>query len=229
MPETSSPLRLVVFDLDGTIVDSLAHIARAVRETAETLKVPSPAPDAIPRVIGLSLDIAIARLFPAHGSDFHAEADRVYRQIFAHWRSQPGHVEPLFDGTHAALDSLEKAGFLLGIATGKARRGVDFLLDYHGLNGRFVTIQTPDIAPGKPDPGMLHQAMTATGVLPEHTVMIGDTVYDIGMARAAGTHALGVSWGNHPADELRQGGAHMVVDRLDQVLHAVEGMMSRNS
>lgn len=227
MALSSTPLRLVVFDLDGTLVDSLAHIARAINETADVLKIPHPSPNAIPRVIGLSLDIAIATLFPQHGPDVHVEADRVYREIFSSWRAKPGHVEPLFPGTFEALQALESHGYVLGIATGKARRGVDYLLDHHGLNGRFVTIQTPDIAPGKPDPGMLHQAMSATGALPEHTVMIGDTIYDIGMARTAGTHALGVSWGNHPPEELTQYGAHKVVDRLDQVLHAVEEMTSR--
>jgi len=218
----STPLTLVVFDLYGTIIDSVGHIAHAVTETAKTLGIAAPTADAIPRVIGLSLDVALAKLFPDHGAEVHREADRLYRQIFADWRAKPGHLEPLFPGTLEAIDALEKAGFILGIATGKNRRGVDIVLDGHGLGGRFVTIQTPDIAPGKPDPGMLLQAMKATGAKPEHTVMIGDTIYDIGMARAAGTHALGVSWGNHRVDELRDTGAHLIIDRLDEILGAVE-------
>ena len=229
MANSLSPLRLAVFDLDGTIVDSVGHIARAIHESAQKLNIPPPAAEAIPRVIGLSLDVAIATLFPAHGPDVHQEIDRVYRKTFADWRAQPGHVEPLFAGSIEAIDALEQAGFLLGIATGKARRGVDFLLDHHGLSGRFITIQTPDTAPGKPAPGMLIQAMRETGVAPGHTVMIGDTTYDIAMARAAGTKALGVSWGNHPADELTQTGAHKVIDRLDQVLQAVEQLTANNN
>ena len=224
MAESTSPVRLVVFDLDGTIVDSLAHIARAIVQASEVVGISPPADHAIPRVIGLSLEVAIATLFPGHGSEVHVEIDRVYRKIFAEWRAKPGHVEPLFAGSVEAIDALEGAGFILGIATGKARRGVDFLLDHHRLGGRCVTIQTPDIAPGKPDPVMLYQAMSAAGAVPDNTVMIGDTVYDIGMARAAGTKALGVSWGNHQADELRQSGAHMVVDRMDQVLQAVHDL-----
>jgi phosphoglycolate phosphatase len=218
----TAPLRLAVFDLDGTLVDSLAHIARAVRETARILGLPPPGDAAIPRVIGLSLDVAIARLFPDHEPRVHQDIDRVYRQIFADWRARPGQHEPLFPGSREAIDALEQAGFVLGIATGKARRGVDFLLDRHGLGGRFVTIQTPDTAPGKPDPGMLLAAMSETGATPEFTVMIGDTAYDMAMARAAGTKALGVGWGNHPADELTLHGANMVVDRLDQLLHAAD-------
>jgi phosphoglycolate phosphatase len=220
----SAPLRLVVFDLDGTLVDSLGHIARAIVQTSQTLGIPPPAATAIPRVIGLSLDVAIANLFPEQSPNVQMEIDRVYRKTFAEWRAQPGHVEPLFAGSHQAVAALEKAGFILGIATGKARRGVDYLLDHHRLGGRFVTIQTPDTAPGKPDPGMLHQAMSETGAAPDNTVMIGDTIYDIAMARAAGTKALGVAWGNHPAEELRHNGAHMVVDRMDQVLQAVHDL-----
>jgi len=227
--ESVSPLRLVVFDLDGTIVDSLAHIARAIVQASETIGIKPPTEQAIPRVIGLSLDVAIATLFPDHGPDVHREIDRVYRKVFAEWRAQPGHGEPLFAGSHQAIAALEAAGFVLGIATGKARRGVDFLLDHHRLSGRFVTIQTPDIAPGKPDPGMLLQAMNDTGASPDNTVMIGDTIYDITMARKAGTKALGVAWGNHPADELHRAGAHMVVDRMDQVLQAVHDLTTRSN
>jgi len=225
----SSPIRLAVFDLDGTLVDSLGHIARAVQETAKTLRIPAPPASAVPRVIGLSLDAAIAKLFPDHDADVQREIDRVYRKIFAEWRAQPGHVEPLFDGSHDAIAALEAAGYTLGIATGKARRGVDFLLAHHGLGGRFVTIQTPDTAPGKPDPGMLLAAMSETGAEPDSTVMIGDTTFDIAMARAAGTKALGVAWGNHHADELRQTGAHKVIDRMDQVLQAVQDLTAVRS
>ncbi|MDX2145573.1 MAG: HAD-IA family hydrolase [Rhodospirillaceae bacterium] len=222
----SDPVRLVVFDLDGTIVDSLAHISRAVVETAKLIGIPAPLPSAVPRVIGLSLDEAIARLFPDHDAEVHAEVDRVYRKIFAAWRAEPGQHEPLFDGTHAALEALDARGILLGIATGKHRRGVDFILDKHGLTDRFVTIQTPDTAPGKPHPGMLPQAMSETGAAPERTVMVGDTIYDIAMARAAGTHAVGVSWGNHAADELHGAGAHRMIDRLAHLTPAVDELLS---
>ncbi len=223
----SNNIKLAVFDLDGTLVDSVGHIARAVNETAKILQIPPPTADAIPRVIGLSLDLALEKLFPGHDTKTYAEADRVYRKLFADWREQSGHVETLFPGTHQTLDALESAGYILGIATGKGRRGVDFLLNHHGLVGRFVTIQTPDVAPGKPDPGMLLQAMSETGATPAKTVMIGDTTYDIGMALAAKTHALGVKWGNHPAHELTDFGAHKIVDRMEDVLQAMEELTSR--
>ncbi|MDX2222627.1 MAG: HAD-IA family hydrolase [Rhodospirillaceae bacterium] len=225
----TAPVRLVVFDLDGTLVDSQGHIARAVVETSAALGLAPPPADAVPRVIGLSLERALAQLFPAADAATLAELDRVYRATFARWRAQPGQLEPLFAGSHGVLDQLEQAGYLLGIATGKSRRGVDRLLEGHGLSGRFVTIQTADTAPSKPDPGMLRQAMADTGAAPEATVMIGDTVYDIEMALAAGTAALGVAWGNHPAAELLDAGAHALVERMDHLMQAVGRLFGPHS
>jgi phosphoglycolate phosphatase len=223
----SQPPRLVVFDLDGTIVDSQANIVRAVAEVAQILGLPGPPPEHVPRVIGLSLAEALTQLFPGVDASLHQTLDREYREAFVRLRATPDYREPLFAGTHEVLDQLDKAGFLLGIATGKARRGVNHVLNLHGLVGRFVTVQTPDVAPGKPHPGMVLRAMAETAVEPENTVMIGDTSFDILMARAAGVHAVGVSWGNHPATELWAAGAHRLIDRLDDLLHAVETLTAR--
>ena len=188
----SVPLRLVIFDLDGTVVDSQSNIVRAVKEVALALGVAEPPSAQIPLVIGLSLDEA------------------------------PDYDEPLFPGTLEAFDALAQEGYLLGIATGKAQRGVDHLLKRHGLEGRFVTMQTPDTAPGKPHPGMIHNALGETGVLPENAVMIGDTSFDILMAVAAQIPSIGVSWGNHPPEDLVKAGAHGMIDHLDELLHAVQ-------
>jgi len=220
----SAPLRLAVFDLDGTIVDSQANIIRAVGEVAKILGLKGPPREEVPRVIGLSLGEALAQLFPGVDADTHTSLDREYREAFVRLRASPDYREPLFDGTHEALDALEKEGFLLGIATGKAKRGVNHVLNLHGLTGRFVTVQTPEDAPGKPHPGMILRAMAETGVEPGNTVMIGDTAYDIQMARAAGVGAIGVSWGNHPVTELQAAGAHRLIDRLSDLLHAVQAL-----
>lgn len=217
-------IRLAVFDLDGTIVDSKANIVRAVHEAAALMKLEPPAPQAIPKVIGLSLTEALGRLFPALEHPRLLELDQAYRDCFVRFRTLPDYDEPLFEGTHAVLDALDKEGVLLGIATGKAMRGVMHVLERHGLAKRFVTIQTPDHAPGKPHPEMLYRAMAETGCAPEHTVMIGDTSYDILMARAAGVSALGVSWGNHDVPDLQMAGAHRLVDRLDELMHAIVGL-----
>ena len=218
----SNNLRLVIFDLDGTIVDSQANIVRAVEAVATALGVDAPPPADIPLVIGLSLDKALHRLFPDIDSETHKEMDATYRKIFKELRESPDYNEPLFPGTHEALDALDDAGFLLGIATGKAQRGVNYLLKRHGLEGRFVTSQTPDTAPGKPHPGMILNALNETGAEPENAVMVGDTSFDIEMARAADVRSIGVSWGNHPPDTLVSAGADQMIEHLDHLLHAVQ-------
>ena len=225
----SAPLRMVVFDLDGTIVDSQANIVRAVGEVAKILGLPGPPAEQVPRVIGLSLIEALAMLFPGVDTSTHKDLDREYREAFVRLRASPDYSEPLFAGTHDILNALDEAGFLLGIATGKATRGVKHVLNLHGLTGRFVTIQTPEIAPGQPHPGMVLQAMAEMGVEPQNTVMVGDTTYDIHMGLAAGVHTVGVSWGNHPAEELKSAGAHRLIDRLDDLLHAAETLTNPTS
>ena len=220
----SAPLCLAIFDLDGTIVDSQANIVRAVKEVAVALSVKEPPPEKIPMVIGLSLDEAFLRLFPGVDRETYQRMDVTYRKIFRRLRSAPEYAEPLFPGTHEALGALMEGGYLLGIATGKAQRGVDHLLKRHGLEGRFVTIQTPDKAPGKPHPGMILNALGETGVEPGNAVMIGDTAFDIHMAQAANVPSIGVSWGNHPPDELVQAGAHQMIEHLDDLLHAVQAL-----
>lgn len=220
----SKPGRLVVFDLDGTIVDSKANIIWAVNEVAKIFSLPTPTAEQVPRVIGLSLMDALDGLFPGLDPATLQNLDREYREAFVKLRASPGYEEPLFAGTLEVLDELDRAGFLLGIATGKAMRGVKHVLNRHGLEGRFVTVQTADNAPGKPHPGMILQAMAETGVEPGNTVMIGDTSFDIQMARAAGVGAVGVSWGNHPVTELEAAGAHRLIDRLGDLRQAVEAL-----
>ncbi|MGH7003599.1 MAG: HAD-IA family hydrolase, partial [Alphaproteobacteria bacterium] len=125
--------------------------------------------------------------------------------------------EPLFPGIRALIEAFEAEGVLLGVATGKGRRGLNITLDQHGLLRHFVTCQTADDAPGKPNPEMLRRAMAATGAEPGKTAMIGDTTYDMLMALSAGTVAIGVAWGYHPPVELHAAGAHAVVAAADEV------------
>jgi phosphoglycolate phosphatase len=136
--------------------------------------------------------------------------EELYKQAFVTLRGRPDHAEPLFPGAREMLAAVEADGCLLGIATGKSRRGVAAALERHGLEGRFLTIQTADEGPGKPHPGMLLRAMGEVGADPAATVMIGDTSFDMEMARAARTDAVGVAWGYHPAHALRRAGARVV-------------------
>jgi phosphoglycolate phosphatase len=223
----TNAVRLAIFDLDGTLVDSRHNIARAVIEAAAECGLAPPPPETMPRVIGLSLDEALATLFPAADARALAALDRAYRACFVRYRARPDYHEPLFEGAHEAVAALAESGFVLAIATGKARRGVDHVLDRHGLAGRFASIQTPETAPGKPHPAMVLQAMAEVDAVPEATVMIGDTTYDVLMARAAGVPAIGVSWGNHPAEELATAGAHCLIDRMDDLLHAANRLTAK--
>ena len=222
-----SPLRLVVFDCDGTLVDSQHGIVSCMREafTAHGCAVPEDA--AIRRSIGLSLEDAVSRLLADSAVPGRMVAD-AYRNAFLTMRSRPDYHEPLFPGVVAALDALEEAGILLGIATGKAKRGLLATLERHGLTNRFITLQTVDSNPGKPHPAMLLQAMAEAGVDRSATVLVGDTVYDVEMARSAGARAVGVAWGYHTRDELEAAGADRIVlgcaELADCVLSLLKGV-----
>jgi phosphoglycolate phosphatase len=209
--------RLAVFDCDGTLVDSQANICRSVEEAFARAKLDPPGRDAIRRIVGLSLTEAMAALLPDADADFHARLAADYKAVFFQLRTSGAmDTEPLYDGIAELIETLDAQGWLLGVATGKSDRGLAHILAHHGLDRRFVTLQTADRHPSKPHPAMLEAAIAEAGAAPETSVMIGDTSYDMAMARAAGARALGVAWGYHPADELIAAGAHAVA------LHAAE-------
>lgn len=214
---SDAPLRLAVFDCDGTLVDSQHSIVACMSAAFAAAGLAAPTAEAVRRVVGLPLAASVARLEPRLAA---ADCERVaglYKQAFGDLRRDRAIEEPLFPGVRELLDALEAEGVLLGVATGKGRRGLRITLEQHGLLGRFATLQTADDAPGKPHPEMLRRAMAETGAGPDATAMIGDTTYDIVMALSAGTAAIGVGWGYHPAEELRAAGAHAVVDAAHEV------------
>ena len=199
--------RLALFDCDGTLVDSQANICLSMEEAFLLAGLEAPGRDAI----GLSVVEAIAALSPDLGDARHRALAEDYKSSFFRLRASGAmDEEPLFDGMITALDTLAEAGWLFGVATGKSDRGLARILAHHGIADRFVTLQTADRHPSKPHPSMIELAMAEAGASPETTVMIGDTSYDMMMARAAGTRALGVAWGYHPAEELVAAGAHVV-------------------
>ena len=205
-------LRLIMFDCDGTLVDSQHVILDAMNQAFVQHGMACPDMDAVRRVIGLGLVEAVEVLVPHLDRAAHVSLAQSYKDAFGELRKDPRHMEPLFPGVRETLEALAGAGCLLGVATGKSRRGLNSTLNLHGLRDLFVTLQTVDDAPSKPHPGMIENALRATGARREDTVMIGDTVFDIRMARNAGVHALGVSWGYHPAEELTEAGARHVLD-----------------
>jgi len=216
--------RLAVFDCDGTLVDSQHSIVHAMETAFGFHDLIAPASNAVRRIIGLPLEEAIGILAPGTETPFHAEVAETYKTVFRDMRASGSVHEPLYPGVEDAIAHLEAAGWLLGIATGKAMRGLIATLEPYGLVEYFTTRQTADIAMGKPHPDMLEKAMADTGVDAMSTVMIGDTTYDIEMAQNAGTRSVGVSWGYHPPEELLTAGADIVIDGFEALKGTLESL-----
>lgn len=210
-------MRLVVFDIDGTLVDSRATIVACARDAFLRAGLEPPAPEAIQRIVGLSLAEAMRVLLGRDDAELCERIAAHYRDAFFARRQRPEHEEPLFPGAAEIVRELDAAGHVLGVATGKALRGLRAVLERHGLAAHFVTLQTADRHPSKPHPSMLLAAMGETGFRPHETVFVGDTTYDVEMARAAGVLPVGVRWGNHPPDELAAAGAAVLLERFEQL------------
>lgn len=215
-------MKLVVFDCDGTLVDSQHMIVASMEAAFAAHGRTAPSREQILSIVGLSLPQAIGHLIGAHDPQVESLTEG-YKTAFHALRAADKGMEPLYDGAREALDNLaSRDDVIVGMATGKSQRGVRLVMGHHGLYDRFSVIKTADDAPSKPHPGMLIDAMAEMGVGPADTVMIGDTSFDMAMARAAGCAALGVSWGYHPDEELTGAGAHDVIHRFDALLPWLE-------
>ena len=223
-------LKLVVFDCDGTLIDSQHVIAAGMAAAWQACGLDSPPPTReVRKVVGLALVEAIAGLHPRGTPADHERLAEAYKTAFRTLPRESNDDEPLFPGVRACLETLEEQGVLLGIATGKGRRGLDIALGRHGLVRKFVTIKTADDAPGKPRPDMLLQAMAELGVEAADTVMVGDTIFDMLMARSAGVAAVGVGWGYHERAQLLASGARMVLESFDELVPALQRSIWRSS
>jgi len=199
-----SDLRLVIFDVDGTLVDSQAEIMAAMSLAFASEGMALPGRATVLSIVGLSLAEAFRVLAPQTDEAQRMRLVEAYKGAFQQLRTDNQEMGPLFPGARAALDVLGAQDHtLLAVATGKSRRGLDKVLERHGLEGMFHSEQVADHHPSKPDPSMILTALNETGVVPQRAVMLGDTTYDMDMARAAGIKKIGVTWGYHQADTLR--------------------------
>lgn len=216
--------RLVIFDCDGTLVDSQHNIVAAMTAAWQRHGLEPPTPEAVRRHVGLTLEVAFERMLEAPTPETVAALGQAYREIVRDLRGQAALHEPLYDGIRELIEALEAPEIFLGIATGKNRVGLEHTLHALGLRERFHTLQTSDRCRSKPDPEMVLQAMAETAIGPEATVVIGDTSFDMEMARAAGATPIAVSWGYHPVEELRAAGAAAILGHPSELIDCLQSL-----
>lgn len=221
-----SDLKFAIFDVDGTLVDSRQVIAQAMDRAFKRAGLGGIGYERTRTIVGLELTEAVLKLAPPEfPAERIPELATYYKQAFVEQRAEAGFSEPLYAGARDTLERLCDEGWLLGVATGKARRGLDIVFGHHDLHKYFQTLQTVDHGVGKPNPRMVLDAMGEVGARAEETVVIGDTSWDMMMARNARAGAYGVTWGFHTETEIRQGGAHTLqndFEALNQALDAFQ-------
>ena len=215
----SDPLRLVIFDVDGTLVDSQVSILASMEHAFTKSGRPVPSREAALGIIGLSLPEAMAVLAPEATRAEQLQLAQDYKYGHTTHRETGAAVanQVLYPGALDAIHHLNDAGFLLSAATGKSRRGLNRFLLTHGLDAMFLGTQTADDAPSKPHPQMVLNCLSATGVDPANAVMIGDTEFDMTMGREAGCRTIGVGWGYHERTRVMNGGAEHIVDSFSDL------------
>ena len=205
---------LIIFDWDGTLMDSVDKIVRCMQGAASDLGYADPGAAAIRHIIGLGLTEAMQALFPTLAADEHDRLTQRYREHFLHRDQTP---MPLFPGVDQGLQQLSQKNYLLAVATGKARRGLDRVLEDTALHGLFCATRCADEAFSKPHPKMIEDILTVTGVAPQRALMVGDTTYDMQMASNAGIASLAVSYGVHGREDLMRAGALACLNSFEEV------------
>lgn len=214
---------LVLFDVDGTLVDSQLQIMDAMKDAFMAIDHPVPTRQDILSIVGLSLPDAFSQLLTNKPQYIQERCVEIYKLAFAEARAK-GAKPQFYPGVYEVLAELYRhPNYILGIATGKSRRGLNALLDSYEIAPWFVTAQVADDHPSKPNPSMIKTAMREANVDRNCAVMIGDTSFDIDMAKSAGVFAIGVGWGYHPHTKLAA--ADMLVHQATDLLGAIENLL----
>ena len=207
--------QLVIFDWDGTIMDSAHKIANCIKASAREVGVDEPTDEAAKSIIGLGLTEAMTVLFPALSTDKVAQIVEAYRYQFV---TADATQQVLFAGVEQGLQTLSDTGALLAVATGKSRAGLDRVFAELDINRHFVASRCADETRSKPHPQMLHELLEFTALEPQQCIMVGDTTYDMDMAANAGMHALGVGYGVHSEQQLLDSKAVTVLPSFNSVV-----------
>ncbi len=217
-------VRLAIFDCDGTLVDGQAAVCDSMEAAFAEAGLPSPDRNAVRRIVGLSLPQAVRMLAPDMSREHSATIVEAYKAHFRATRESGALREPLYPGIREVLHALRDAGWALAVATGKSDRGLRATIATHELDGLFGSLQGADRHPSKPHPAMLEAALVESLAQAGDAVMIGDTSFDMEMAKAAGVTPIGVAWGYHEPEELRRAGAVVVAETPD---HLTEILLER--
>ena len=222
-------MKLVVFDVDGTLVDSRAILKQVSDAAFHALGLAPPPYDALRQIVGLNLAEGLAQLAPEQPPEVLEQLIAYYKCGFGDLHREAGFTEPLYPGAADLLDRLKREGWRIAMATGKSRRGVDTIMAMHAWADLFDSTHCGDDGPGKPHPAMLLEAMRALDADPACTVMVGDTSHDIGMAKSAGVRSVGVTWGFHTRAEIEASGADVVLDTFEALAGELERFGARSS
>lgn len=213
----------VIFDMDGTLVDSQAHIVHMMQSLFEEKGLPSPSPQDVRHTIGLSLADAMRVLMPDADAEVWQNMAVQYKQAYRAWVQTEAHQpESLYPETIELLAALSIRPVTCSVATGKSFRGVNRVFGIHGIGRYFSSVQTADTHPSKPNPSMIEEILSGSYIPKSRTLMIGDTTFDMEMAKNAGVVAVGVSWGYHSVDHLRASGADKIVETWSELLDYVD-------
>ena len=207
--------KAIVFDWDGTLMDSIGKIVESMQTSAKHLGLPTPSFEQAKDVIGISLLPALKQLFNIQDEKAALELFHTYKE---HFKDHTQIISPLFSGTIPLLESLKQQGYILAVATGKGRQGLEHNWQQSDTKHFFSASRTADDAQSKPSPDMLQQLLSELNLTADQVLMVGDTTYDMAMAEAINMDRIGVSFGVHSADTLQKHTPLAVIDSLEELL-----------